>query len=99
MKRYRFVTDCIHSAGPDIREMVEAGESVTRATFVRHTDDQDRRWLEKAMGYDVVPITKDWHVGYFKGHYRGVPAYWMTWSAIEHIFTLDGEVGPSLEEE
>lgn len=92
MKRYRFVTDCINADGRDIQEMVDSGELVTRATFVRHTDDTERREMEVAMGYDVFPITKDWHVAYFKGFYRGVPAYWMTWSAIEYVFTLDGKV-------
>jgi hypothetical protein len=98
MKRYRFVTDCIHAKGEDISAMVESGVQVTRATFVRHTDDLERRCMEESMGYDTLPITKDWAVAYYRGSYRGVPAYWMTWSAIEHVFTLDGMVGSAREE-
>lgn len=59
MKRYRFVTNCIHADGRDIQRMVESGQRVSRATFVRHTNDRDRLAMEEAMGYDVFPITKD----------------------------------------
>ena len=98
MKRYRYVCDCTDSTYEDIRAMVDEGaQSITRRTFVQHTDDDDRRELYRRLGYDrYFSIVTDWHVGYYKGMFRGVPAYWMQHSAVERIFTLDGMVGPSL---
>ena len=91
MKDHYFVTTCVAARGEDITAMLETAVQVTRGTYVRHTDDGSRRELEVGLGYDrFMPITQDWHVGYFKGVYRGVPAYWLTWSAIEHVFTLGG---------
>ena len=44
------------------------------------------------LGYDRdLPITKDFLVGFFRSEYRGVPAYYLAWSGIEYVFTLDGK--------
>jgi class 3 adenylate cyclase len=69
---------------------------VSRATFARAVGPEEWKRVQKELGYDRdFSISRDWHVGYDKGTYRGVPAYWLTHSAIEWIFTLDGEQGKS----
>lgn len=89
--RYRFVTSCIDADGDDINEMRRAGESVSLRTFRTAVGADEWRMIQEALGYDrYMPISSDRHVGYFRGIYRGVPAYYLVWSAIEHVFTLDG---------
>jgi hypothetical protein len=97
MGRYRFVTNCIGSTYEDIRALKETATGVTRATFAKALGPEQWKWVQKSLGYDRdFSISRDWHVGYDKGTYRGVPAYWITHSGIEWIFTLDGEQGKSL---
>jgi hypothetical protein len=97
-KPYRYVHGCPQSTAEDINALTDDSvmTEVSRRTFVRHTNDQDRRELERALGYGPwFGITRDWHVSYHKSVYRGVPCYYLQHSRIEHIFTLDGELGPS----
>ena len=97
MGRYRFVTTCIGSTYEDISALKETATEVTRATFARAVGPEEWKRVQKELGYDRdFRISGDWHVGYDKGTYRGVPAYWLTHSGIERIFTLDGEQGKSL---
>ncbi len=97
MGRYRFVTNCIGSTYEDISAMKETATGVSRATFAKALGPEQWKWVQKSLGYDRdFSISRDWHVGYDKGTYRGIPAYWLTHSGIEWIFTLDGEQGKSL---
>jgi hypothetical protein len=99
MHDYYYVTDCVSAKGEDITAMLETAVEVTRATFCRHAKRLERCYVERACGYDLGPsrggglrMANDPHVAYFKGRYRGIPAYWFTWSAIEYVFTLEGMV-------
>jgi DNA repair protein RadC len=95
--RYRFVTDCIGSTYEDISALKETGEDVSRTAFARALGPEAWKEIQKELGYGRdFPISRDWHVGYYRGTYRGVPAYYLVWSGIEHIFTLDGKQGHSL---
>lgn len=97
-KPYRYVMSCVHSTAEDIDSMVDSPSmhEVKRRTFVRHTHDRDRRELEKGLGYGPwFGITRDWHVTYHKSVFRSVPCYYLQHSGIEHIFTMDGKMGPS----
>jgi hypothetical protein len=85
--RKTFITDCISSDGESINAMKDGSVDISRSTFVRHTDNESRQDIERSLGYGKdFSITKDWHVGYSKGTYRGKPCVYMTWSAIEYIF-------------
>jgi len=95
--RYRFVTNCISSTYEDISALKESGEDVSRTAFARALGPAEWKAIQKELGYDRdFPISGDWHVDYRKGTYRGVPAYYLVWSGIEYIFTLDGKQGASL---
>ena len=64
---------------------------ITRRTFLKHTDRQNREELERNLGYVGIGekglhITSDWHVRYYKGKYRGRLVYEILWSQIDHIF-------------
>ena len=87
-KKFHFYTDCVSSDGPSINAMVDQAREVTLATFRKHCEAED--W-ERAHGYERegkggLPLSRDWHVRFFKSKYRGRPCYYITHSAIEHIF-------------
>jgi len=95
-RRYRFVTSCVNSTMEDIHALQDSGRGIARATFVRKLAPGEWKEIQQQLGYDRdFSITRDWHVGYYRGVYRGVPAVWLEHSRIEHIFTLDGKQGPS----
>jgi hypothetical protein len=92
---YRFVTNCIGSDSESIRDLVDSEKDITLRTFRQHIGlDQWKELLEN-FGYDRhLPISKDWHVGFYKGVYRGKPAVFLRHSAIEWIFVKDASGGP-----
>lgn len=93
---YRYVHNCTSSTYEDIRKMLESAVEVSRNAFARAVGPDEWKSIQQRLGYGRdFPISRDWHVSYDKGTYRGVPAYWLTHSHIEYIFTLNGEVGPS----
>jgi len=95
--RYRFVTNCIAAHGDDISALKETGEEVSRQTFARALGPEQWAWIQDQLGYSKdFRITTDWHVGYYRGIYRGVPAFYLVHSHIEYVFTLNGKQGPSL---
>lgn len=88
MNKFVFITDCVHSDGPSINAMVDEAREVTLRTFRKRCDTLD--W-ERLLGYERagrggLPLSRDWHVAYYKSRYRGMPCYYAVWSAIEHIF-------------
>jgi hypothetical protein len=89
--RYIYLHSCPDSTYEDMCALQESERPVTLATFRRAIGLEQWAWIQKNLGYDrSFPISKDWHVGYFKGTYRGVPAYFLRHSRIEHIFTEGG---------
>jgi hypothetical protein len=97
MKRdYRFLTNCINCPGPDpgdaINAMTEASTQITRKVFMQYVNKDDRLALEKQLGYEThyklgLTMGKDWHPGYFRSVFRGVPCVYFDHSRIEYIFT------------
>jgi hypothetical protein len=95
--RYHYVMSCPGSTYEDIQALQESEQPVSRATFAKAIGPQAWRDIQANLGYDRdFSITKDWHVGYYKGVFRGVPCYFLRHSHIEYIYTLDGKLGPSL---
>lgn len=88
MGDYHFLIDCTQANGRDINNMKETGREITRRTFLKYVNTESLKTVEKNLGYDRdFPMSRDWHVSYHRGTYRGVPAVWFIWSCIEHIFT------------
>lgn len=88
--KYVFETDCIHSTYEAIRALVETLEPVSLSVVYRGVEGL-REWALN-HGYDSVFGTRglsmehDWHLGTFRGVYRGRPALVVVWSAIEFIW-------------
>jgi len=94
--RYVFVTSCLDARGIDIREMLDApsDQKVSLETFRKAVGPAGWKWIQNELGFDRnLPISKDRHLRFARAVFRGVPAYYVNWSGIEFIFTLDGEYG------
>ena len=101
--RFRFATSCVWCAGDDAVEAIHAmeaqAESIDRDEFLALVDEEDITEVEADLGYDRegseaggLTMADDWHVGYYRSTFRGMPCAYFTWSAIEFIFTPDGRV-------
>lgn len=69
--------------------MTDAGREVKLSTLRRHVADLDV-WAE-GQGYGRhFPLSKDWHVAYYRSRFNGRPCYYIVHSAIEYVFTSRG---------
>lgn len=91
--RYKFVTTCVDaylngSHGEAIQEMKERCELL----------DWDDLVLAIGMEHlatvfpDAAALKDDFGVNWHKSVWRGIPCIYVVHSAIEHIFTLNGQV-------
>lgn len=92
MDKLTFLTSCVEADGDDINAMKDTGVPVSYRTFRQHCAGVNE-WAA-GVGYarasnagSGVTLKGDWHVGYYRGVYRGAPRYYLTWSGIEHIWT------------
>jgi len=88
--RFHYIGDCVQLDGDSIGEMRRHAEDVSMQTFARNVVGL-REWA-RGHGYGRgLPLSKDWHVSYRRGRYRGIPAYFLVWSGFECVWTLDGK--------
>ena len=73
-------------------EMKRTAKSVSYRTVLKNC----RGLIEWALsvGYEKstrigsrLTLRNDWHVGYYKGTWKGRPCFFVQWSGIEHIWT------------
>lgn len=94
MKQLPFFSDCVgwpRNRLGALHYLIDHGEPITRATFLRHIDPDSLREIEDALSYSRHPsqgltMGADWHVGYYRLRRFGVVLYWFTHSRIEHVF-------------
>jgi hypothetical protein len=98
--KHRFYTNCVAWPDDDVHEpgglcdMSESARGISRRTFLRHVDPDDRKELEAALGYAPhdpgasLTMTRDWHVSYHRSKLHGRRVYFFKHSAIEYVFTL-----------
>lgn len=97
MSRYLFAHSCPASTYEDIQALMASEKAISLDTFRRAIGPAQWAEIQASLGYDrAFPIRRDWHVGYYKGVYRGIAAVFLRHSRVEHIFTLGGLCGPSL---
>jgi len=97
---YRYVHSCVDSTYEDMCDLLETEDEVTREEFVKNVNEEDRVLLEQRLGYDSdFRITDDWHVTYHEGIYRKHSCFYLQHSGIEYIFTFNGNLGPSKNEQ
>lgn len=83
---------------PDLNDTTDRAREISFRTFARHTDWQD---VAKSLGYTIgnhtyvtsrgdhgrlLTLGRDYHVSFYRSHWRGKPCYYMEHSAIEYVF-------------
>lgn len=92
-KPYRYRCCCINCSDVSaLNQMIELAKSVTYRTMLRHCEGL-LEWARN-QGYSRssnqgLTIQNDFHVSYWKSIFQGHPCYYLCWSAIEYIWTLE----------
>lgn len=95
---YRYYTNCVNWPRHDVHvegglcDMIQAGRSITRRTFMSHVNRDDLRQLEAQLGCAAHPkhgltMAADWHVSYHRSKLHGKTVYYFKHSGIEFVFT------------
>lgn len=73
--------------------MIDDSTEVTRATFLRHVCRDQVTSIERLLGYTPggMLMSQDSHVTYHKSKLHGKRVYYFRHSAIEYVFTREGE--------
>ena len=90
-----FYNNCVKWPRRDVAalsEMCDNSREITRRTFLRHVDRRELKDVEANLGYPFGRLTMagDYHVRYERGTLRGRRVYFFIHSAIEYVFTEDG---------
>lgn len=86
MKSFHFHTTCVSSTAEAINDMCGSARQVSVATFRKYCE---WRGVAKSLGYGrAFPMSKDWHVSYWKSQYKGRPCYYFEHSRIEYVFLM-----------
>jgi len=95
VKRLRYYTCCVNWPREDVPalcDMIERGRHISRRTFLKHVDRNDRIELERAFGYaphcsdSALTIARDWAVSYERSTLHGQTVYFLNHSGIEYVF-------------
>ena len=100
---YSFFNSCVNWDRSDVdapgglRDMIDSGRHVTRATLRRNIGSSVLKAFEVEMGYPCGRLTmaKDYAVSYSRGKMHGKRVYWINHYAIEYVFHRNTEVGAS----
>lgn len=93
-QRFIFIGSCVGLPGYAINEMKRRDTSdVVDAEDMRaNCVGFDEMCVQMGYGEDLR-IEDDWAVRFARSEYLGVPCYYMSHSAIEYVWTLDGRIG------
>lgn len=72
-------------------DMIDAGEQISRETFLREVVPESLREIEQRLGYATTPdeglvMEADYHVTYHHSMLHGKPVVFFVHSAIEYVF-------------
>ena len=80
-----FVGTCITLRCADLNAFDDSARDICYRTFRKHVGALVVRGINEWSG---VPLSRDWHVTYSKGRWRGAPAVCMHHSSIHHIYKI-----------
>jgi len=91
--KLKFFNNCVGWPARDVNaegglcDLISECRQITRETFLRHVDREDRKAVERGLGYGPdFPMSRDWHVGYYRSKLHGRRVYLFKHSAIEYVF-------------
>ena len=97
----KFYTNCVNWPRDDVHEpgglcdMIDEALDISRKTFCRHVDRDERETVEQCLGYDLngrtgcLTMARDYHVSYHRSKLHGERVYFFKHSAIEYVFRED----------
>lgn len=99
---YRFVATCVNGGtdyghgpwGEAVTDMVDRSKEISYSTFVRYVGPEQIK--DVFPDYNrYMPMKNDYHVGYYKSTWFGIPCVYVVHSTIEYIFTISGDTPES----
>jgi hypothetical protein len=89
---YQYETCCVNIDRKDVNKLCECidnAKEITYNTFKKYIGLEQVKSLMDDFGYtgSGLHIKNDYHVAYFKSKFKGKKCVYVTWSAIEYIFT------------
>lgn len=94
--RLPFFNNCVNWSPSDVTtegglsDMISEARDITRRTFLKHVDREERIRIELDLGYALrgkdLTMARDWHVSYSRSKLHGRRVYFFTHSAIEYVF-------------
>lgn len=98
MSNFRFYHACVGWPADDVNaegglcDMIDESDEIERGEFIAEVNISDLAKIEEELGYDEnLQMQNDWHVRYFRSQLHGKPVIGFVHSAIEYVFTQNGE--------
>lgn len=80
----QFLGTCVSFEAEEIHAYDDTERKITYRTFARHLG---RELLREVNSWFSVPLSRDWHVSFGKGTFKGQPVIVLRHSCIHHFFT------------
>lgn len=80
-----FIGTCVGLEAEDLEAFDDSAREITYKTFARHLGREGIREINRWAG---VAISKDWHVSFERGKWKGNPAVCLHHSGIHHLWAL-----------
>lgn len=87
-----FIGTCVGLKAEDLHDFDDSSRGITNRTFRKFLGKEEYREFELSLGYrdgSGLVLSKDWHVSYAKGKWKGRPAICCWWSGIHHIWVIN----------
>ena len=84
-----FVGTCVQLRAADLWDYDETEREITYRTFRKHIGSYVAAEINSWAGWPGTHFSRDHHIRYGKGKWKGKPAVCMHHSAIHHIWTIN----------
>lgn len=85
MKAAQFMGTCVSFGAEEIHSYDDTEKTISYRTFARHLG---RELMKEINSWFGVPLSRDWHVSFGKGVFKGKPVIVLHHSRIHHFFAL-----------
>jgi len=81
----QFIGTCVSFEAEEVHAYDDTEKEIPYRTFSRHLG---REMLREVNSWFGVPLSRDWHVSFGKGIFRGQPVIVLHHSRIHHFFAI-----------
>jgi len=83
-----FIGTCVELRAPDLHDYDDSSRAIQYATFRKHVGTEIVQEINEWAGWPGTHFSRDWHILYSKGKWKGKPAVCMMHSSIHHLWYL-----------